>query len=344
MIHFAHPAFLYLLFLIPVFILLFLWSRIDRKKKLKKYGNPHILEPLMPDVSRYNPWFRLVFQMAALAMIIFACARPQAGEKEETETSDGIEVMIAFDISKSMLASATDDANGISRLDRAKYILSRLIDRLDNDRVGLIIFAGMAYTQLPITSDFVSAKMYINDLSPDMIKAQGTEIGTAISMAMNSFSPDPNIGKAIIVITDAEDHADDAVQMAKAAAAEGIQVDVIGIGSTKGSPIPLNKAKNDFLKDYTGHVVTTALNENMARDIAEAGNGIYISGASSSALTALSDQLDNLTKSELRHVSYKSSAEQFPVFAWIALAFLIIDIFILDRKNGLLERINFFKR
>lgn len=282
--------------------------------------------------------------MIALAAIVFACARPRAGEIEESERTQGIEVMIAFDISRSMLASATDDANGISRLDRAKYILSRVIDRLDNDRVGLIIFAGIAYTQLPITSDFVSAKIYINDLNPDMINAQGTAIGTAIQMAMNSFSPDPDIGKAIIVITDGEDHSPDAVDMARIAAKEGIQVDVIGIGSTKGAPIPLNAKKNDFLKDYDGKVVMTALNEDMAKSIAEAGDGIYVTGALSNALTLLNSQLDKLEKGEFKHVAFKASAEQFPVFAWIAFAFLIVDIFILDRKNGLLERINFFKK
>lgn len=344
MYSFAHPGLLWLLFIIPVIVILFMWARYTRREKLKKFGNIKILEPLMPQVSIYNPWIRLTLQMVALAAIIFACARPRAGEKEESERSEGIEVMIAFDISRSMLASATDDTKGISRLDRAKYVLSRLIDKLDNDRVGLIIFAGVAYTQLPITSDFVSAKMYINDLTPDLITSQGTAIGTAIQMAMNSFSPDPNIGKAIIVITDGEDHDGNAIEMARVAAKEGIQVDVIGIGSTKGSPIPLNSNRNDFLKDFNGQVVTTALNEEMAKAIAEAGNGIYVTGTSTNALNVLSHQLDHLEKAEFRHVAYKASAEQFPVFGWIAFAFLIVDIFILDRKNGLLERINFFKR
>lgn len=344
MVSFAHPGILYLLFLIPVYIGLYVWARYSRKQKLEKYGKLNVLQPLMPQVSLYNPWIRLTLQIIALTAIIFACARPRAGEKEEASRSEGIEVMIVFDVSRSMLASATDDANGISRLDRAKYILTRLIDRLDNDRVGLIIFAGTAITQLPITTDFVSAKLYINDLSPDLINSQGTAIGSAISMALNSFTPDPNVGKAIIIITDGEDHEEDAVDMAKMAAKDGVQVDVIGIGSTKGSPIPLNRAKNDFLKDINGQVVTTALNEETAKMIADAGNGIYIAGASSGALNALIQQLDHLEKTELRHVAYKASAEQFPVFGWIALAFLIADIFILDRKNSLLERINFFKR
>lgn len=344
MFSFAHPALLYLLFLIPACVGLYFLARKARQRMLKRFGKLKILEPLMPEVSRYNPAIRLFLQMVALAAIIFACARLRAGDKEQMERTEGIEVMIAFDVSKSMLASSTDDANGISRLDRAKYILTRLIDKLDNDRVGLIIFAGQAYTQLPITTDFISAKMYINDLSTEMVNSQGTAIGSAIEMAMNSFSDNPTVGKAIILITDAENHETDAVEMARLAAEQGVQVDVIGIGSTKGSPIPLNSKKNEFLKDYSGNVVTTALNDDMARQIAKAGNGIYITGASSSALNELSGQLDQLEKAELKQVTYKASAEQFPVFGWIAFAFLIVDIFILDRKNGLLEKIDFFNR
>ena len=344
MYSFAHPAFLYVLFVIPVYIALFILARYARKRKLAKFGKLSVIEPLMPEVSKYNPWIRLVTQSLALAAIIFACARPRAGEKEEMQSREGIEVMIAFDVSRSMLASSTDDGKGISRLERAKYILSRLIDKLDNDRVGLIVFAGTAFTQLPITNDFVSAKRYINDLSTDLINSQGTAIATAIEMALQSFSPEENVGKAIILITDAEDHEPGAVEMAKMASDQDVQVDVIGIGSTKGSPIPLDGKNNILLKDMEGNVVTTALNEDMAMEIAKAGKGIYISGASSSALDDLTQQMDQLKKMEFKNVKYKASAEQFPVFAWIAFALLIFDIFILDRKNGLLKKINFFNR
>lgn len=344
MFSFAHPALLYMLFIVPVYIGLFLLARYSRQKKLKKFGNISVISPLMPEVSRYNPWIRLVIQCLALIAIIFACARPRAGEKEETQSREGIEVMIAFDVSRSMLASSTDDGKGISRLDRAKYILSRLIDKLDNDKVGLIVFAGTAYTQLPITNDFVSAKRYINDLSPELISSQGTAIATAIEMSLQSFSPEENVGKAIILITDAEDHEPGAVDMAKLASEQGVQVDVIGVGSTKGSPIPLNSKNNQFMKDMEGNVVTTALNEEMAMEIAKAGDGIYISGASSSALDDLTEQMDRLKKMEFKNVKYKASAEQFPIFAWIAFGLLLLDIFILDRKNGLLKKINFFNR
>lgn len=344
MFSFAHTHLLWLLLLLPVFFGFFYLARMARRRNLSRYGHLKVLETLMPEVSKYHPWVRLSLQLVALAALIIAIARPRAGEKEEMERTEGIEVMIALDVSRSMLASSTDDPQGISRLERAKYLLSRLIDRLNNDKVGLIVFAGEAYTQLPITTDFVSAKMYLDDINTEMVPSQGTAIGTAIGMALNAFSPDNTVGKAIIVITDGENHEGDAIEMAKEARRLGVQVDVIGIGSTKGSPIPLNRSRNEFLKDNTGTPVTTALNETMAKEIAEAGDGIYISGASSSALGELTDQLDHLEKAEVSHVSYKASAEQFPVFAWIAFGFLILDIFVLDRKNGWLKRINFFTR
>lgn len=344
MVSFAYPILLYLLLLIPIIVLLHLWAKIAQRKRLLRFGRIDILSKLMPDASKYKSWVKLSFQLFALAAIIIVLARPRAGAKEETSTVKGIEVMIALDVSNSMLASSNDDPNGISRLDRAKYLLEKLIDKLSNDKIGLIVFAGEAYTQLPITSDFVSAKMFLNSINTEMVPTQGTAIGSAISMATNSFTPDETTQKAIIVITDGENHEDDAVGVAKSAAEQGIQTDVIGLGSGKGAPIPINAKKGLYLKDSTGKPVTTYLNENMAQEIAKAGNGIYISGNSPSAVSDIDAQLETLEKSDLERVVYSSSAEQFPVFAWIALIFLIIDIFILDSKNALLKKINFFSK
>lgn len=282
--------------------------------------------------------------MVALAALIVALARPRYGEKEEVEESRGIEVMIAFDVSRSMLASANDDPKGISRLQQAKHLLEKFIGKLDKDKVGLIVFAGEAYTQLPITSDFISAKMYLNSLTPDMVPTQGTAIGQAISMAINGFTPNNEMQKAIIIITDGENHEGDAVDMARQAEELGIQVNVVGVGSAKGAPIPLNASRGDYLKDATGQPVTTALNETMAREIAQAGGGVYVSGNSSSAVKEITESLDKLEKTEFKKVSYKASAEQFPLFGWLALAFLLADIFILDRKIGWLKKINFFTK
>ncbi len=344
MVSFAYPYLLYLLLLIPIIFLLFLWAQISKKKRLMRFGKLAILERLMPDASKYKPWVKISVQLLVIATLIIVLARPRAGAKEQVSNVKGIEVMIAMDVSNSMLASSTDDPNGISRLQRAKHILEKLIDKLDNDKVGLIVFAGEAYTQLPITSDFISAKMFINSINTEMVPTQGTAIGAAIDMAMHSFSPDENTQKAIIVITDGENQVGDAVEMAKAAQSQGVQVEVIGLGSTKGAPIPLNAARNSFLKDSDGRPVTTFLNEKMAQEIANAGNGIYVSGNSSSAVSDIDNPLETLAKSDLERVGYSSSAEQFPVFAWIALVILIIDIFILDRKISWLKKINFFSK
>lgn len=340
---FAYPYLLYLLFLIPVIFGLWYWARVARRIKLRRYGKLKNLEALMPEASKYKPAIKITLELLALAAVIIAVARPRAGEKEEVESTQGIEVMIAFDVSNSMNASSTDDANGISRLDRAKYLLGNLIDKLSNDKVGLIVFAGEAYTQLPITTDFVSARMYLDEISTSMVTTQGTAIGTAINMAINSFSPAEDVNKAIIVITDGENHEGDALEMAKYAKSLGIEVDVLGVGSLKGAPIPVGK-NGQFLKDETGAPVTTFLNEQMAKDIAKEGGGIYINGSSSKALTTLVDQLDKIKKSDLQHVSYKASAEQFPLFVWIAVILLVIDAVILPTKVGWLKRYTFFSR
>lgn len=339
---FAYPYLLYLLLLVPVIFALWMLARISRRRKLQRYGNPERLRHLMPDVSRYTPAIKIALELVALAALIVAVARPRMGEKEEVENTAGIEVMIAFDVSRSMLASSTDDPNGISRLQRAKYILNRLIDKLDNDRVGLIVFAGESYTQLPITTDLISARMYLDEISTDMVASQGTAIGTAINMAINSFTPAEDVNKAIIVITDGENHEGDALEMAKYAHGLGIEVDVIGVGSLKGAPIPIDAPRGIFLKDESGNPVTTFLNESMAKEIASAGGGNYISGSSNKAVDQLVDQLDQIKKSDLKHISYKAAAEQFPVFGWIALVFLVIDLFVLPRKINWLRNFTFF--
>ncbi|MGM9844284.1 MAG: VWA domain-containing protein [Muribaculaceae bacterium] len=343
MFNFAYPHLLYLLILLPVIYLLFYWAQVARKHKIKKFGQPVVLEPLMPERSPYKPYIKIILQMIAILALIIAIARPRSGEKEDVEDSRGIEVMIAFDVSRSMLASSNDDPRGISRLDRAKHILDKLVDKLNNDKVGLIVFAGEAYTQLPLTTDYISAKMYLNSLSPNMIQTQGTAIGDAIGLAINGFTSDETMSKAIILITDAEDHEGNADEMAKEAANKGIQINVIGVGSPKGNPIPLDN-RGTYMKDREGNVVTTKLNETVAANIAKTGNGIYVNGAQSSALSTLEDSLDRLEKGDIQHIIYKASAEQFPVFGWLALIFLIADIFVLDRAIRWLNNYNFFTK
>jgi hypothetical protein len=293
----------------------------------------------MPDVSKYKPSVKFTIQSLAFIVLIFLIARPQFGSKLEKVKKQGVEIMIALDVSNSMLAKDITP----NRLEKAKMMLSKLVDELDNDKVGLIVFAGDAYTQLPITSDYVSAKMFLNTIDPKMVPTQGTAIGRAISTAMNSFSPNTEADKAIIVITDGENHEDDAVGIAREAAKKGIKVDVIGIGSQQGVPIPKGNNDNDFIKDNEGNVVITKLNEAMGQEIAKAGEGIYVrADNTSSATRALSEEVKKMKKADIESKVYSEYDEQFQGLAWIALILLLVDVFILDRKNSWLKKVNFF--
>lgn len=338
MFRFAHPAYLYLLFIIPVIWGVYLYGVFRRKRNLKKYGRLTVLEPLMPDVSRYKPATKFYLQTAALLVLILVMAGPQFGSKLETVKKQGVEIMIALDVSNSMLAKDISP----NRLEKSKQILSKLVDELSNDKVGLIVFAGDAYTQIPITSDYVSAKMFLSSINPGMVPTQGTAIGAAINLAMRSFTPD-KADKAIIVITDGENHEGNAVEMAKRAAEKGIRVNVVGIGSPEGVPIPINERNNDFRKDREGNVVISKLNETMGQQIAAAGNGIYVrADNTNSALRVLTGEIKKMNKSDIESRVYSEYDEQFQVLAWLVLALLLIDIFILDRKNSLMKKFNFF--
>lgn len=347
MITFAYPRLLYLLLLIPAALGLFVWSRYSRRARLRRFGRAEVIASLMPDVSPYMPWVKMVFSCLIIAVLVVILARPRAtgldSDAPETESSRGIEVMICLDVSNSMLASSTDDEAGVSRLQRAKFILEKLIDKMHNDKVGLIVFAGDAYTQLPITSDYISAKMFVNNISTGMVPTQGTAIGAAIDMAMNSFSPDDKIGKAIVVITDGENFEDNPVEEAKRASAAGIQVDVVGLGSGRGVRIPAGR--NAYLiNPQTGEEVLTKLDEQTAAEIARAGKGIFVNGASPSAVADIDTKMDELEHSEFARKSFSPQSEQFPVFAWIALILLVIDSMVVTRKISWLKKYKFFSK
>ena len=314
MFSFGNPEYLYLLLLLPVIVALYWLARRARSKNLKIFGQRIVADELMPDVSKYKPWIKLTLELVIVALIIVILARPRAGSKTEVTKVRGIEVMLCVDVSNSMLASSTDDPKGVSRMQRTKLVMERVIDKLRDDKIGLIVFAGNAYTQMPITSDGVSAKMFLNEISTNMVPTQGTAIGAAIKLAMNSFTDNDKSQKAIIVITDGENHEDDAVAMAKSAKEKGIQVNVVGVGTVKGSQIPIGGGQ--LMKDDNGNVVTTRLNEQMAQDIATAGGGVYVPGNASDAVSTLNDQLQKLAKSDLKSVVYSQHNEQFPVFAW----------------------------
>lgn len=344
MFSFAYPKLLILLALVPLFVLLYAWARYTRRKKIGKFGKKSSVESLMPDVSPYKPPLKLTFQMLALALIIVAFARPWGGIRDQKTTKEGIEVIIAVDASNSMLASATDNPDGPDRMRTAKLTLEKLIGNLDNDKVGLIMYAGSAYTLIPVTNDFVSAKMFLNSIDPSQIGEQGTNIAAALDMATSSFSDNKNIGKAVILITDAEelDDPESVMSAAKNAAKNGIQLDVIGVGSPVAVPLKVNGVP--MIDDSTGEPVRTALNEDMAADIAKAGKGIYVNASNKDALIELDKQLDTLKKSAFESSLYALHDELFPVFALFAILFIVLDIFILDRKIGWLDKITFFKK
>lgn len=262
MFRFADPNFLYLLILLPFLVALYLYSNYHRRQNIRKYGDPALLKGLMPTISKYRPDIKFWLTFAALTLVILMLARPQFGSKMETVKRSGVEAVIALDISNSMLAEDVTP----SRLDKSKKLISRLVDTFNNDKVGLIVFAGDAFTQLPITSDYVSAKMFLETINPSLITTQGTDIGAAIRLAMKSFTPQEGVGRAIIVITDGENHEGGAVEAAQEAAEKGMQVFVLGVGSPDGSPIPAEDGSNNFRRDKDGNVIVTRLNEQMCQE------------------------------------------------------------------------------
>lgn len=344
MFTFAYPGLLFLLFLIPGMVFLFLVSRYVRRRRLARLGNPSTLGALMPALSRYKPAVRLVAAMAALFGIIFALARPWGGVRSSESAREGIEIVIAVDASNSMLASATADEKGPDRMRMAKLVLEKLINRLSNDRVGLIAYAGDAYTLIPVTNDYVSAKAFLNSIDPSMITHQGTNIGAAVALAENSFSERSDVGKAIILLTDAEELEDSqgAIAMVSEAAKRGIQTDVIGIGS---SPVTIpDSYRGRMVDEETGEVVRTALNEDLAIELAKAGDGIYVNAANDDAIDELTRRLSTLKRAAMESSFLVSHDELYFPFVILAIVMLVVDFVITDRQNRWLSRISFFSR
>ena len=339
MFRFEEPTYLYLLAVIPVLALVRWLLERKQHKRLKRFGDPELLRQLMPDVSRWRPATKFWILEAALALVIVMIARPQMGTRISHDKRTGIETIIAMDISNSMLAEDVAP----SRLDRTKMMVENLVDNFTDDKIGLIVFAGEAFVQLPITSDYVSAKMFLSDIYPSLMATQGTDIATAINMATNSFTQQQGVGKAIIVVTDGEDHEGGAIEAAQDAKKKGMRVYVLGVGSPNGAPIPLGNG--NYMKDKTGNTVMTKLNEEMCRQIAEAGGGAYIHvDNNSNAQQQLDNELSKLTKKEMQSTIYSEYDEQFQAFGIIAIILLIIEICIFDRKNPLAKRINIFGR
>jgi Ca-activated chloride channel family protein len=338
---FANPDFLYLLLLLPVMILLYLINTIRKNRALKRLGNIQLVGTLVPEMSRVRPLVKFILQLIAVATGVIMLSRPQFGSKIEDVKKEGVEVIIALDVSNSMLAEDIQP----DRLTRAKQAISRLVDNLDKDKIGLIVFAGDAYTQIPVTTDYISAKMFLSAISPEMVPKQGTAIGAAITLGMRSFSPGEGKSKALIIITDGENHEDDPVSAAEEASKAGIVIHTIGIGSTDGVPIPVFiKGKKDFLKDVDGNTVISKLDEEILKKIAIAANGSYVRASNSNiGLDEIFSEIRKMKKQELESTMYTEYNDQFQIFAAISLILLIADFIIMERKNRKLTDIRLFK-
>lgn len=339
MFRFEDPIYLWALLVIPVLLLIRLAGWRRRRSKLRKFGDPELVRQLMPNVSKFRPTVKFWLLLVAWALLVVMVARPQVGAEVQRDKRNGIEAIICLDISNSMLAQDVAP----SRLDKSKLLVESLVDRFTNDKIGLIVFAGDAYVQLPITSDYVSAKMFLQNIDPSLIQTQGTDIAQAINLGLHSFTQADKIGRAIIVITDGEDHEGGAVEAAAEARKKGVNVFILGVGDTKGAPIPTGDG--GYMKDRSGQTVVTALNEQMCREVAQAGSGKYIHvDNTGDAQTELNNDLARLQRGESESVIYNAYDEQFQAFGILVILLLVVEVCILEAKNPLLKNIKLFRR
>ncbi len=326
MIYFAQAHYLLLLFLIPLFFLAYALMRHFRKRRLAKFGDSRLVRELMPSASSAKGWVRLSLFALAFFFFTIGLSRPQIGAKLKERNTKGVEIMIALDVSNSMMAEDYSP----NRLERAKLAISSLVDKLRDDRIGLVVFAGTSFVQLPVTTDYASAKMFLNSISTESVPVQGTAIGDAISTCIRSFSAQSEKSRAIILITDGENHEDDPVAAAKQAAEMGIRVYTIGVGSPEGKPIPMN---GELIKDKDGNIVVSRLDEAVLRDVASAGGGTYVrAGKSEFGLSPIVDDIKKMDEEMFNSVVFEEFDEQYMYFFAIALVLLVIEMLIGERK------------
>lgn len=327
MIHFAQAQYLLLLLLIPFFFIIQALVLKLRRRRIRKLGDEALVNALMPSYAKARVWVRLTLFSIGFLFFVIGLSRPQIGAKLKEHQTRGAEIMIVLDVSNSMLAEDYSP----NRLERAKLAISRIVDKLQEDRIGLIVFAGDAFVQLPITTDYVSAKMFLNSISTGSVPVQGTAIGDAISTAMRSFSAQSEKSRAIIVITDGENHEDDPVEAARMAAESGARVFTIGVGSPEGKPIPMD---GELLKDKDGNIVVTRLDEGVLQEVAAAGNGAYVrAGNNEFGLNPIIDDIRKMEDEKYSSVVFEEYDEQFMYFLGIALLFFVIEMLIGDRKS-----------
>ncbi len=327
MLNFAQSQYLLLLLLIPVFFLVQALVLRMRRNRIRKFGDEALVSGLMPSYSKGKVWVRLVLFSIGFFFFVIGLSRPQIGAKLKEHETKGAEIMIVLDVSNSMLAEDYSP----NRLERAKLAISRLVDKLREDRIGLIVFAGNSFVQLPITTDYVSAKMFLNSITTGSVPVQGTAIGEAINTAMRSFSVQSEKSRAIIVITDGENHEDDPVAAAKQAAEMGVRVFSIGVGSPEGKPIPMD---GELLKDKNGEIVVTRLDEKVLQDVAQAGNGVYVrAGNSEFGLNPIIENIKRMEDEKYSSIVFEEFDEQFMYFLGIALFFFVIEMLVGDRRS-----------
>lgn len=338
MFRFAHPLYLYLLLLIPLFTAVFVFVRYQRKRNLRKFGDMELIRQLMPDVSSARPVIKFVLLMTALMLIVFILARPQYGMRNEEFKRKGIEAIITVDVSNSMLCEDISP----SRLVKSKMIVSKLVDQLDEDKLGLVAFAGTSVTLLPMTGDYVAAKMFVDQISPTTISLQGTDIGDAISKSLAGFSEKKNVGRALILITDAEDNEAGAIEAAKAAKDMGVKIFVLSVGTPEGGLIPMGNG--NYKKDADGNVVTTKLNESVGRQIAQAGGGVYLHiDRTDDAQRMLEAEIAKMQKDDITSSMYSEYDEQFVAVAILLFIVLLAELCIMDRKNNVFRKFRLFR-
>lgn len=339
---FAHTYYLIGLTVIAVFTLLYILQRLWKQKAYNRFGEASVISRLMPDVSTVRSLMKFIVLMLAVAFLVMSLARPQTGSKLEKSKHKGVQLMILLDVSNSMNAEDIKP----SRLICAKQAISKLIDQLDNDKIGLIVFAGKPYVQLPITTDYAAAKMFLSTISTDMVPEQGTAIGAAINMGAESFDfQDKNKDKAIILITDGENFEDDAIEAAKAASENGIKIHTIGMGLPEGSPIPIykNGVATGFMQDNEGKTVVTKLDESMLQQIAATGKGIYVRASNSEVgLKKIMEEIDKMEKKEFEAKVYSDYEDQFQYFIAVALLFMLGELFIFERRSKWLMKLDIF--
>ncbi|MGB0429055.1 MAG: VWA domain-containing protein [Bacteroidia bacterium] len=342
MLRWEHSWAFYLLAILPIVVGVFLYYRNQRKNNLNAFAKPSLLKRLAVNLPLHKPVVKFVIVLTAMAALIIAIANPKLGSKLEEVKREGIDIMVALDLSRSM--NATDVAP--SRIEKAKVFMNKLITELEGDRIGMVIFAGNAYVQMPITTDYSAAKLFLESISSDIVPTQGTAIGEAIRLSMQSFDEKNESNKAIIVISDGENHEGDAVQAAEEAAENGNLVYCIGVGTEKGAPVP--RAKNgrtfDFQRDKEGNIITSKMNPDMLKEVAEAGNGIYL-GLDNTREVAqlLNEELLKLEKQEMEARVFTDYEDHFQLFLSICLALLMMDWIISYRRNPWLKKMNLFE-